>query len=147
MIITMMDEDNVKMQLRHPVMTIGTDGAGIPFEGKGAEGLPHPRSFGTFPKVLGKYVRDDKVLSLEEAVYKMTGLSARFLGWKDRGLVKKGYAADLVVVDPARVADKATYQNPFQRPEGIPWVIVNGRVTIRNGMFTGERAGLVLKRK
>jgi N-acyl-D-amino-acid deacylase len=145
MIITMMDEENVKMQLTHPVMTIGTDGAGMPFEGKLASGLPHPRSFGTFPRVLGHYVREQKVLSLEEAIHKMSGLPAKHLGWTDRGLVLKGQRADLVVINPATVADTATYQKPFQRPLGIPWVIVNGRVEVADGAFNGVRAGQILR--
>lgn len=145
MIITMMSEDNVKVQLKHPAMTIGTDGAGVPFEGPHAKGLPHPRSFGTFPRVLGRYVREQGVLTLEQAVYKMSGLPAKTLGWKDRGLIRTGYKADLLVIDPATVADKATYEKPFQRPVGIPWVIVNGTVAVRDGAFTGARAGTVIR--
>ena len=108
------------------------------------EGKPHPRFYGTFPRVLGVYVREKKVLTLPEAVHKMTGLSAKIVGLTDRGLLKPGMAADITLFDPAAVIDKATFENPAQYPVGIPYVIVNGVVVIDKGEHTGARPGRVL---
>ena len=104
-------------------------------------GKPHPRSFGTNPRVLGKYTRDEKVLILEDAVRKMTSMPAQVLGLKDRGLLREGYWGDVVVFDPDTVADTATYENPKQYPKGIDYVLVNGAVVIDNGHHTGARPG------
>jgi len=109
--------------------------------------VPHPRNFGTFPRVLGKYVREEHVISLEQAVHKMSGLTARQLHFTDRGLIKTGLAADLVIFDPATVADRATFTDPFQYPVGIDTVIVNGRVVLDEGKHTGERPGVVIRRQ
>src|SRR5204863_7154314 len=105
-----------------------------------------PRSFGTFPRVLGVYAREKKLLRLEEAVRKMTSLSAEKIGLVDRGVLNAGAFADVTLFDPARVIDKATYLEPFQYPEGIEVVIVNGQVTIDHGTHTGARGGRVLRR-
>lgn len=145
MILFMMSEENVKKQLTHPAMMIGTDASGVPFEGPLAKGAPHPRSFGTFPKVLGKYVREEKVLALEDAVCRMTGFPAATLGITNRGLLQKGNKADLVVFDPLTVIDKADYVNPFQKPEGVDFVIVNGQYVVKNGSHTHARPGAVIK--
>jgi N-acyl-D-amino-acid deacylase len=142
-IIFAMSEDNVKMQMHHPTMMFGTDGFGIPFEGPLAAGAPHPRSFGTFPRILGKYVREEKVLSLEEAIYKMCGFPAQKLRLKERGLIKKGYKADIVLFNPDTVIDKADFINPFQRPIGIEMVMVNGEVVIQHGVPTKARPGMI----
>src|SRR5206468_8751461 len=107
-------------------------------------GVPHPRNFGTFPRVLGKYVREEKVIPLEQAVHKMSGLTARQLHITDRGLIKDGLAADLVIFDPATVIDRATFTDPFQYPVGIPTVIVNGKVVLDNGQHTGARPGVII---
>jgi N-acyl-D-amino-acid deacylase len=139
-----MSSDNVVQQLRHPAMMIGTDGRGIPFDGPLATGLPHPRNFGTFPRVLGEYVREQQVLTLPEAIHKMTGLPAKTLGFRDRGLLKTGYKADVVVFDPDTVSDRATYLNPFQPPLGIPFVFVNGVRVVDNGKHTSARPGRIL---
>jgi N-acyl-D-aspartate/D-glutamate deacylase len=144
MVLFLMSEENRKLALRHPVMMIGTDGAGLSTEGPLAKGTPHPRSYGTFPRVLGYYVREQGVISLEEAIQKMCSLPAKKLRWTDRGLVKKGYQADLVVLNPDTVADIATYQAPHQYPVGIPHVIVNGKLVIHDGVHTGIRPGNVL---
>ncbi len=144
MVLFLMSEENRKLALRHPVMMIGTDGAGLATEGPLAKGIPHPRSYGTFPRVLGYYVREQGVISLEEAIKKMCGLPAQKLRWTNRGLVKKGYQADLVVLNPDTVAPKATYQAPHQYPVGIPHVIVNGQLVIQNGAHTGARSGSTL---
>ena len=136
-----MNEDDVKTVMRMPWVSIGSDGSALnqKFPGK-----PHPRSFGTNPRVLGKYTREEKVLTLEDAVRKMTSLPAQVLGLKDRGLLKEGYWADVVLFDPDTVADNATYDNPKQYPKGIDYVLVNGAVVIDNGHHTGARPGKVV---
>ncbi len=141
----LMSEENVRMQLRHPAVMIGTDGFGLPFKGPLAIGKPHPRCFGTYPRLFGRYVREQKVLSLEEAVWKATGLPAQKLRWQERGLVKAGQAADLVVFDADIIADTATYQEPYQVPIGIRHVLVNGESVIRDGEHTGQRPGVILR--
>ncbi len=136
-----MNEDDVKAVMRVPWVSIGSDGSALnqKFPGK-----PHPRSFGTNPRVLGKYTREEHVLKLEDAVRKMTSLPAQVLGLKDRGLLREGYWGDVVVLDPDSVADTATYDNPKQYPDGIPYVLVNGTVVIDNGDHTGARPGKVV---
>ena len=108
--------------------------------------MPHPRNFGTFPRVLGRYVREEKVLPLAEAIRKMTSLPASILGLTDRGTIKDGQWADLVIFDPATVADKATFEDPFQYPVGIDTVLVNGKVVLDEGKHTNARPGKVLRR-
>ncbi len=109
-------------------------------------GRPHPAAYGTYPRILGKYVREEKLLSLEEAVRKMTSFPANRLNLKRRGLLRKGYFADLVIFDEARINDKATYENPRQFPEGIEYVIVNGQVLLERGSLNPSKAGKVLRR-
>ena len=125
---------------------MGSDGSALAVEGPLRAGVPHPRNFGTFPRVLAKYVRDEKVISLEEAVRKMTSLPAATLGLPDRGTIAPGKWADLVIFDPATVADKATFEQPFQYPVGIDTVIVNGEVVLDEGQHTNARPGKVLRR-
>jgi N-acyl-D-amino-acid deacylase len=146
MITFMMSEDNRKVELRHPAMMIGTDSSGQATEGPLAKGMPHPRGYGTYPRVLGRYVREQSVISLEEAIWKMSGFPAQKLGWTDRGLVKKGYKADLVILDPDTVADRATYEAPHQYPVGIPHVLVNGKLVVHHNSHTQVRPGSVLGR-
>ncbi len=117
---------------------------GLATQGPLSKGKPHPRNYGTYPCVLGRYVREQGVISLEEAVWKMCGLPAQKLRWTDRGLVKNGYQADLVVFDPDAVADQATYKAPHQYPVGIHHVIVNGELVIHAGVHTQARPGIVL---
>ena len=108
-------------------------------------GVPHPRSYGTFPRVLGVYVREKHVLTLEDAVRKMTSLPARRLGLTDRGVLAEGAVADITIFDPATVKDMGTYTNPHQYPVGIPFVIVNGVPVVDAGAFTARRPGKVLR--
>jgi len=146
MIVFMMNEDNLRRALQHPAMMIGTDAMGVAAEGPMSEGKPHPREYGTYPRVLGRYVREEGILSLEDAVWKMSGFPAQKLGWSDRGVVKAGYRADLVVLDPDTVADRATYAQPHQYPVGIPHVIVNGQLVVQDARHTGARPGAILGR-
>lgn len=133
------DEADIETNLRHPLMMVGSDG--IPDLG----GRPHPRLFGTFPKVLAHYVRNRSVLSLEEAIRRMTSLSCDRFGLSDRGRLVEGGFADLVVFDPATVQDTATYDDPKQEPDGIEMVMVNGRVAYDHGTHTGASAGRMLR--
>lgn len=133
-------EDDVVRILRHPQTMVASDG-GVPVFGKD---VPHPRSYGTFARVLGHYVREKKVLSLEEAVHKMSGLPARRLSLAGRGFIRPGMRADLVLFDPAAIADRATFTQPHQYAVGVDSVWVNGVATLLQGRMTGERAGQVL---
>lgn len=142
-IIFVMDEDDVKTVIASPLSSIISDAwATAPSAG----GKPHPRAYGTFPRVLGKYVRDEKVLSLPEAIRKMTSLPAGKFRLEDRGVLKEGFCADLVVFDPAKIRDTATYADPHQYPEGVRYVIVNGEIAVDNGQITGSRSGKILRR-
>ena len=106
--------------------------------------MPHPRNYGTNPRVLGHYVRDEKVLALEEAIRKMTSLPAQILGLRDRGQLREGFAADVVLFDPIQVHNTNSFQRPKSYPEGIPYIVVNGVVVIDQGRHTGARPGQVL---
>lgn len=130
-------EEHVINILKRPEQNICTDGI--------LGGKPHPRVYGTYPRVLGKYVREEKVLDMATAIYKMTGKPASMLGIQDRGLLKEGYAADVVVFNPATVIDKADYSDPIQYPEGIEYVIVNGKVLVAEGNHTPGKAGKVIR--
>ncbi|MDR7484849.1 MAG: D-aminoacylase [Armatimonadota bacterium] len=143
MIVFSMSEDDVRRVMRHPAVAIASDGWTLH---PSAGGRPHPRSYGTYARVLGKYVRDDGVLRLEDAVRKMTSLPAQRLGCLDRGLIRPGCTADLVIFDPAQVIDRATFEDPHQFCAGVSHVIVNGRVVIDEGADTGAAAGRVLRR-
>jgi N-acyl-D-amino-acid deacylase len=123
--------------IRHPVGMIGTDSTFI-------GDLPSPRTYGSYPRVLGQFVRDEALLSLEEAVRSMTSAPAARLGLRDRGLIRDGHAADLVVFDPDRVRSNATYEQPRRFPDGIEWVVVGGEVVVAQGRHTGVRSGRVL---
>src|ERR1043166_6911943 len=136
-----MSEDDVKYVMRIPWVSIASDGSAVNLK---VPGKPHPRSFGTNVRVLGKYVRDEKVLTLEDAVRKMTSLPAQTLRLKDRGLIKEGYWADVVVFDPNTVGDPATYENPQQYAKGVPFVLVNGSIVVDKGNHTGARPGKVI---
>jgi N-acyl-D-aspartate/D-glutamate deacylase len=136
-----MSEDDVRYVMRIPWVSIASDGSALNLT---VPGKPHPRSFGTNVRVLGKYVRDEKVLTLEDAVRKMTSLPAQTMRLKDRGLLKEGYWGDVVVFDPNAVGDPATYQLPQQYAKGVPYVLVNGTVVIDNGQHTGARPGKVI---
>ncbi len=137
-------EENVAMGLRDPHVMICTDASGRSATGPFAVGKPHPRNFGSFPRLLGHYVREQKLFSLEEGVRKMTGLPAERLRLPDRGLLRPGYHADVVVFDPATIADRATFDCPQQYPAGIDWVLVNGQAVIRAGVHSGALPGVVV---
>jgi N-acyl-D-amino-acid deacylase len=133
-------EGDVERILRFPFTMVGSDGQ-IPVFG---EGNPHPRNYGNFARILGRYVRERKTLSLEEAVRKMTSLPAARLKLWDRGLLRPGMKADVAVFDPARVADKATFAQPHQYAEGFSWVLVNGKPVLAKGAMTAEHPGRAL---
>jgi N-acyl-D-aspartate/D-glutamate deacylase len=137
----------VKLAMRQPWVAFGSDGSALATDGPLRSGVPHPRNFGTFPRVLGKYVRDEQVLTLEEAVRKMTSLPAATLRLPDRGTIAAGKWADLVIFDPATVADRATFEQPFAYPVGIDVVLVNGQVVLNEGQHTAARPGKVLRRR
>lgn len=146
MVIILMSEENLRMQLKHPAMMIGTDGFGMATEGPMAEGMLHPRCFGTYPRVFGKYVREEGILSLEEASWKASGFPAQKLGLTDRGVIKKGCQADLVIFDPVEINDRATYSDPLQYPVGIEYVLVNGQTAHQRGEQPIHRSGKVIRR-
>jgi N-acyl-D-amino-acid deacylase len=137
-------EDNVRVLMRHPLVVVGSDGSALAPHGVLGQRKPHPRSYGTFPRVLGRYVRGEKVLSVEGAVKKMTSITAKRFGLSDRGVIREDAWADLVLFDPQTVADRATFTDPHQYPVGIPCVIVNGVVVIDQGQHTGALPGQVL---
>jgi N-acyl-D-amino-acid deacylase len=138
------DEKDMQYALRQPFISIGSDGTAEGIDGPTAEGHPHPRYFGTFPRVLGRYVRDEKVLTLEDAIRKMTSANAEKVHIFDRGLLRQGMWADVTVFDPARIADRATYEQPRQYAVGVQYVLVNGQVVIDAGQHTGRRPGAIL---
>ena len=138
-------EDDLKLAMAQPWVAVGSDGSALAIEGPLRSGVPHPRSFGTFPRALGRYVREQKVISLGEAIRKMTSLPASILGLADRGTIEAGKAADLVLFDPATVADKATFENPFQYPVGIDTVVVNGQIVLDEGQPTGLKPGKIFR--
>jgi N-acyl-D-aspartate/D-glutamate deacylase len=136
--------DNVAKVLAHPDLMIGSDSIPL-FQGEGDKpGKPHPRTYGTFPRVLGEYARDRRLFSLETAVHKMTGMPAARLRLRDRGLLRPGFAADLAVFDLATVKDQSTYADPHRYPTGIPYVIVNGAAVVDGGRFRAAGTGRVL---
>ena len=137
-----MDEKDVERIMQHPQTMIASDGRLV----KPGMGHPHPRWYGTFPRVLGHYVREKKTIALTEAIYKMTLLPAKTLGLKDRGLIKEKMKADIVIFDPKTIIDKATFENPHQYPEGIDFVIINGQFSVDSGKFKNLKAGKVLKK-
>jgi len=137
-----MSDEDVDAIMTHAQTMIGSDGRLVAL----GDGHPHPRWYGTFPRVLGHYVRDRGLLTLEQAVRKMTSMPAERIGLRERGQVRAGWFADLVVLDPAVVIDRATFQDPHQYPIGIDWVFVNGQAAVEDGSFTQARGGIVLKR-
>ena len=144
MILFQLDEADLRRALVHPQVMIGSDGSSLAVDGELGAGKPHPRSYGTFARVLARYVREEPLLSLETAVHKMSGLPARRLGLSDRGVLDAGAKADVVAFDPDRVLDVATYDDPHRYALGIPHVVVNGRVVIDGGRHTGALPGRVL---
>ena len=145
-VLRSMSEDDVRTILAAPFVSIGSDGNSLAPYGVTGQGKPHPRFYGTFARVLGPYVRDARVLTLPDAVRKMTGSAAEVLGLARRGFVREGYAADLTVFDPATIEDRATYDDPHQYAAGVRTVVVNGAVVIDDGEHTGALSGRVLRR-
>jgi len=137
-----MNEKDVARIMAHPFTMIASDGRLT----QPGEGHPHPRWYGTFPRVLGHYARDEGVLTLEQAVRKMSAMPAARMGLRERGQLREGWFADLVMFDPATVADRATFEDPHQYPVGIPWVFINGQAAVADGQYVDIRPGRVLRR-
>ena len=137
-----MSEDDVAAIMAHPQTMIASDGRLV----ENGDGHPHPRWYGTFPRVLGRYARDQGVLTLEQAVRKMTTMPAERIGLRQRGQLREGWFADVVVFNPETVNDRATFQDPHQYPIGIDWVLVNGEIAVEDGEYRDVRSGTVLKR-
>lgn len=140
-----MTEEDVRYALRLPWTTIGSDGTAVAPEGVFLQSHPHPRWYGTFPRVLGRYVREENVLTLPQAVHKMTGLAASRLGLADRGTLAAGNKADVVVFDPQAIADRSTFTEPHRLSEGVRWLVVNGQIVLEDGQHTGTLPGRVLR--
>jgi N-acyl-D-aspartate/D-glutamate deacylase len=137
-------EEDMRYALRQPFVSVGSDGTAVKIGTATAAGHPHPRYYGTFARVLGRYVREERLLTLEEAVRKMTSANTAKVHVYDRGLLRPGQWADLTVFDAARVADRATFEQPHQYATGVVWVIVNGQVVLGQGQHTGARPGVIL---
>ncbi len=142
-IVFLMDEDDVRTVMSSPLSSFISDSWVTALD---AGGKPHPRAYGTFPRVLGKYVREEKLLTLERAISKMTSLPAGKIGLKCRGIFREGFWADVVIFDQAVIKDQATFDDPHQYPKGIEYVIVNGQVVVDHGRLTGVRPGKILRR-
>jgi dihydroorotase/N-acyl-D-amino-acid deacylase len=138
-----MDETDVVTIMKHPQTMIASDGRLV----KLGDGHPHPRWYGTFPRVLGKYVREDKVLSLKEALHKMTLLPAKAMGLKDRGQIVEGTKADITIFNPKTILDQATFEDPHRYSVGIEYVLINGKLAVEQGLFNPIKSGKVLKKK
>lgn len=141
----LMSEDNIEKKIRLPYMTFGSDAGSFAAEGKTLDSGTHPRAYGNFSRLLGEYVREKKIISLEEAIRRLTALSAQKLKISDRGRIAPGYFADVVIFDPETVQDKATFENPHQYASGIIHVFVNGQQVLKNGEHTGAMPGMVVR--
>jgi N-acyl-D-amino-acid deacylase len=141
-----MDEDDVRFVMRHPLSMFGSDGSGLAPDGVLGEGQPHPRAYGTYPRIFGRYVRDEQVLSLEEAVHKAAYRPAEQLGLTRKGRLQVGADADVVVFNPETVNEEATYTEPHRFPTGIDYVVVAGEVAVDHGSITSARPGRLLRR-
>ena len=139
-------EEDIRAIMAHPAMMVGSDGSSLSREGKLGEGKPHPRNYGAFPRFLSRYVLKERLLSVEEGVRRMTSFPAARFALFDRGLLRPGAWADIVVADPDRLADTATYEDPHQVAVGIAYVLVNGRVIVEGERFNGRLAGKVLRK-
>ncbi len=146
MVIFYGSEDDVTRIMKHSLHMVGTDAGCCTVEGPFCKGKPHPRHYGTYPRILGKYVREEGVISWTNAVRKMTSFPAQRFSVYDRGLLRPGMWADITIINPSTVIDNATYQDPHQFPSGIPYVIINGEIVISEGKFTGKRAGKTLRK-
>ena len=147
MLITSIAEDDIRTIVRSPTALVGSDGNCVADYGIVAQGMPHPRFYGTFPRIIGRYVGEEQLLPLETAIHKMTGATAAALRLKDRGLLEEGCRADIAIFDPADFKDRATYADPHQYPTGArTTVLVNGAVVVENARHTGALPGTVLRR-
>ena len=144
-IFFMMQESDMKAALKSPFVSICTDSGARATDGPLAGSKSHPRGWGTYPRILGRYVRDEKLMPLERAIHKMTGLPASNVGLKQRGLLREGYFADITIFDPKTVIDRATFEEPNQYPVGINYVIVNGQIEVDSGQRTATNSGRVLR--
>jgi dihydroorotase/N-acyl-D-amino-acid deacylase len=140
-IIAIMQEDDVITAMKHPLISFDTDSGAQAEDGRLSESKSHPRAWGTFPRILGRFTRDERVLTLEEAVRKMTSQAAIRVGVTDRGLLRQGLMADITIFDPATVRDVATFEDPKHYSQGIRYVLVNGKAVVRDGQITDERPG------
>jgi N-acyl-D-amino-acid deacylase len=147
MVLFMMNEENLKKILAHPLVGVGCDSSAMAPYGKLSGGKPHPRGYGSFPRILGKYIMDEKIVPLPDMIKKITSLPAKRFGFKKRGCLEKGYYADIVLFDEKTVKDMATYEDPHRYPEGIEFVIVNGEVVVNRGEHTGRLPGKILKKE
>jgi N-acyl-D-aspartate/D-glutamate deacylase len=146
-LVTSISEDDIRTIIRSPTALVGSDGNCVATYGIVSQGMPHPRFYGTFPRVISRYVRDERLIPLEQAIYKMTGGPAKALKLRDRGQLTEGYRADLAIFDPDDFRDQATYADPHQYPSGARTsVIVNGILVIENATHTGTTPGIVLRR-
>lgn len=141
----LMSEENVQRQIQLPWMSFGSDGGSFAAEGDVLNRRPHPRAYGNFARLFGKYVRDQELISLPEAIYRLTGLPAKNLRLRDRGFIREGYHADIVIFDPDSIEDHATYENPHQYATGVHHVFVNGVQVLENGEHTGATPGTVVR--
>src|ERR1051325_10239295 len=140
-ITSIMSEDDVRTALRHPLVGVGTDSGAQAEDGKLSESKSHPRAWGSFPRILGRFVRDEHVLPLEEAIRKMTSKAASRVHLSDRGVLCPGMMADVTVFDPATIRDVATFEDPKHYATGIRYVLVNGKAIVSDGQMTSERPG------
>ncbi len=140
-----MSEDDVLAALRHPLVSVGSDSPAQAEDGALSEFRSHPRAWGTFARILGKYVREEHVLRLEEAIRKMTSQPATRVHLNDRGILRPGMAADITVFDPAKIRDVSTFEDPSHYSVGVKCVLVNGRLVVSNGKITSERPGRALR--
>jgi N-acyl-D-aspartate/D-glutamate deacylase len=146
-LVTSISEDDIRTIVCSPTALVGSDGDCVATYGIVSQGLPHPRFYGTFPKIIGRYVHDERLIPLEQAIYKMTGGPAKALKLRDRGRLKEGYRADVTIFDPDDFRDEATYAVPHRYPSGArTTVIVNGTIVIENATHTGVTPGVVLRR-
>ena len=140
-----MDEEDIKTIMKHPQTIIASDGRAVATYGELNKGSTHPRYYGAFPRVLGKYVRDEKVLSLETAIKKMTSMPAKIMRMDNRGILAANKVADITIFDPKTICDVATFENPHQYSKGIEKVIISGEVIIDQGNHTNKMAGRIIE--
>jgi N-acyl-D-aspartate/D-glutamate deacylase len=146
-LVISISEDDIRDIVRSPIALVGSDGNCVATYGTVSQGMPHPRFYGTFPRIIGRYVGEQQLLPLESAIHKMTGATAQALNLGDRGLLRPGYRADITLFDPSDFIDRATYDDPHQYPTGTrTTVIVNGTVVVEHAQHTGATPGKILRR-